>query len=125
MGLKEEIRKDLFKSLDGITDEVFDSLSQEEQIEKVKFVKKKLSDLHYQKLLNNYILSSKDLWSLLETYIFFNETNKINYLSWMLNKYYSGFLKKKFEKSIIEEEYELSGILLKLIPINGMPINKQ
>ena len=125
MGAKDKIKKDLFSAMDSITNEEFDALSSENQTVRLRLVAKRLADFNYCLILKNYILNPDKLIGILETYVHLNETHRVNYLAWMLNRYYNGVLQDKFNESIEEENYELSAKLKPLINIVKMPTVKE
>lgn len=77
--------------------------------------------LLYAKLKEGLIYEKENLY--IDLLYFLNKEDyiKFNYIAWMLNHYYNGYLEKQFELTIVNEEYEISAILNKVRNISVRP----
>lgn len=69
----------------------------------------------YEKLINGWILEKEDIYNMLDFFVRIKETEKINRITKILNKYYPNYLTEKFEELIVNEEYEKCEILKEYI----------
>ena len=118
---------DLEKTLEDISNKDFFACDEKTRLEKLTIADYNLAIFDYTNyILENMILGSDVLFSMLETFIEFKETdsNKMIFLAYLLNKYYPSVLVEKLDESISEEDYELSAELRDLLKINEIPTNR-
>jgi len=105
----------------AISEERFDDL------EEILIERKNVEfDIAYDDIRNDLILPEKEIIEFFVHYTELKETNRINFLSWILNKYYkSEFLNSKMEDAISSEDYETAGLFRDLLSITVMPQVKE
>jgi hypothetical protein len=73
------------------------------------------NETFYNSLIEGFIYESDLIFDTLEFYIRINDEEKIQKLVSILNTYYAGYLKGKFDEFIANEEYEMCGKLSKIM----------
>lgn len=100
----------LSKIYEGIIETNGTDISKIEELEEFSY------NLVWEKVFEyKWIAESDILFWTLEYFIKKGDDEKCDYLAWMLNTYYQGFIAKKFNELITLEEYELCSKIKKYL----------
>lgn len=69
----------------------------------------------YQKVTEGFIYEKEDIYHALEFFTRILDTKKADFLANILDKYYGGYIKEEFNKSIEEERFEICSRIKKYI----------
>jgi len=75
----------------------------------------------YERLKEGWIVEKETIYDVLEFFIRVNDEVKINFISYVLNHYYEGYLEERFNEYLDEEKYEICEKLKNVKDIVDMP----